>query len=137
MIELVEQIAKIAAKQDFPALAFDEVPEHYKTGYVETAKVAVEMTEALLPSTFKKAPSLFDRSFAKKGMKVVCDGPDQHQIATFTKDVRRGDMFEPYALEFDGVISEPMLGTPENECLCTCGGRWFHWMHMHFTDGWR
>jgi len=81
-----------------------------------------------------KAPVLFDKSFAKKGMKVVCDGPEQHQIATFTRDTIYD---EPYDLEFDGVIKEPKLGTPENECLCICGGRWFHWTHMHFKDGWR
>lgn len=101
------------------------------------ADVRVNFEVFPLPSGAKRASTLPDDLFAKSGMRVVCDSPQRHPIATFNKDVLRGDMFDPTALTWDGVISEPVLGTSESGLRCICGAKWYQSMHFHFSDGWR
>lgn len=100
-------------------------------------KVTLSVEPSPLPPGLKAAPSLPGGLFAHDFEQIVCDGPNQHFIAHFRRDVKIGDMFDPEALFFYG--KPPPLGAPPEQCVChICGAPWFAGNgHFHFKDGWR
>jgi hypothetical protein len=99
--------------------------------------VRIALEASPLPAGYKLAPKLPDGLFARGGDWIICDGPGEHAIAYFTRDVRIGEMQEPNALRF--YQQRPPLGTAPDACRCErCGARWFAGNgHYHFVDGWR
>lgn len=85
-----------------------------------------------------RAPKHPDGVFAYAGDVIVCDGREPHEIATFTVDVKVGELYSPGALG-NWLQPAPVLGElTENLRCATCGAPWtVYGNHFRFKDGWR
>jgi len=75
----------------------------------------------------------------RAGEDVVCDGPDQHVIATAVEDIKLGDDSDKVNEQFYWFQAPPQVGEQLMKIECTqCKGRWVSsGMHLHFKGGWR
>lgn len=71
--------------------------------------------------------------FAARGDQITCQ--NGHHIATFARDVRRGEMFDLAAIR-DWQQPCPPVGTMDQPCTI-CGAEWFKGTNLHFKGGWR
>lgn len=84
-------------------------------------------------------PDREEGMMCRAGDDVVCDGPEQHLIATACEDIAIGDTSERINEQFHWFQAPPALGTEFLKIACAhCDGRWVSsGMHLHFKGGWR
>lgn len=104
----------------------------------DRAVVVLEAMERQYP--FPRAPRRLDGLFATKGEVIVCEGIEQHYIATAARDIKFAQFPQNPAEDFTAWLPglPPPLGTaPADVPRCpSCGARWWAGA-FHFKDGWR
>lgn len=104
----------------------------FKRRAVEIILASVGMPGWMQVSKAHKPPI-----FAKAGEKIVCDGVDQHEIATFLKTVKTGEMFSATSIG-KWKQPEPLRGATLPIRCEICWRPWvWHGQHFRFKDGWR
>lgn len=98
-------------------------------------RIATERTGCPDPRDTSVPPGVM----AYTGEDVVCDGPEQHVVATAVEDIAVGDPSDGVLQQFYWFQAPPELGTDILKIKCAkCDGRWVSsGMHLHFKGGWR